>query len=199
MLQRRTTSLSGGVSGADAAGASEFALLQRIAAGDRAAFESLYRCYFPRLTRFLERVLRRPHAVEEVLNDAMLVVWRKAASFNGQSKVSTWIFAIAYRRALKAMQRFDDPVEFDAEQAVSTLPGPDRALMQRELAAALDRAMACMSAEHRAVVELTYYQGHPYREIAQIMGCPVDTVKTRMFHARKRLRQLLPDRMEDLP
>src|SRR5437879_12200014 len=67
--------------------ADEAVLLRRIAAGDRLAFETLYRGYFPRLTRFLERVVRRPHVVEEVLNDAMLVVWRKAGSFNGQSKV----------------------------------------------------------------------------------------------------------------
>jgi len=75
--------------------ADEAALLQRIAAGDRLAFEALYRGYYPRLTRFLERVIRRPHSIEEILNDAMLVVWRKAASFNGRSKVSTWIFSIA--------------------------------------------------------------------------------------------------------
>jgi len=197
MLQDRTTNPGAGRP-ADA-DQGELALLHRIAAGDRAAFEALYRCYFPRLRRFLERMLRRPHTVEEVLNDAMLVVWRKAASFNAQSKVSTWIFAIAYRRALKSMQRFDDPLEFDEEQVVCPRPGPDGALMQRELAAALEQAIAGMSAEHRAVVELTYYQGCAYREIAQILGCPVDTVKTRMFHARRRLRRLLPESMEDLP
>jgi DNA-directed RNA polymerase specialized sigma24 family protein len=99
----------------DAAAADEVLLLQRIAAGDRLAFETLYRGYFPRLTRFLQRMMRRHQAVEEVLNDVMLVVWRKAATFSGHSKVSTWIFAIAYRKALKAMNRHDDPVESDGE------------------------------------------------------------------------------------
>ena len=93
--------------------ADEAALLRRIAVGDRQAFESLYRGYFPRLTRFLERLIRRSHVVEEVLNDTMLVVWRKAASFNGESKVSTWIFSIAYRKALKAVKRLDEPIESD--------------------------------------------------------------------------------------
>jgi RNA polymerase sigma factor (sigma-70 family) len=184
--------------GADEATADEAALLQRIAAGDRQAFDALYRGYFPRLTRFLERVMRRPHAVEEVLNDAMLVVWRKAGTFNGKSKVSTWIFSIAYRKALKAIKRFDDPVESDDQAFESTLPGPESQLMHRQRAAVLLQQIGRMSADHRAVIELTYYHGCAYQEIAQIMGCPVDTVKTRMFHARRRLRQFLSDRKEDL-
>src|SRR5208282_4557304 len=105
MVHGRKASPTAVAGGPEAVEEGELALLQRVAAGDRAAFESLYRCYFPRLTRFLGRVLQRPHTVEEVLNDAMLVVWRKAASFNGQSRISTWIFAIAYRRALKAIKR----------------------------------------------------------------------------------------------
>src|ERR1700740_2236690 len=129
--------------------ADETALLQRISAGDRRAFEALYRGYYPRLTRFLERVIRRPHSVEEVLNDAMLVVWRKAGSFNGRSKVSTWIFSIAYRKALKAIKRFDDPVEPDEERVESTQPGPERELMHRQRSALLQQQIARMSAEHR--------------------------------------------------
>ena len=184
--------------GADDATANEAALLHRIADGDRQAFDTLYRGYFPRLTRFLERVIRRPHAVEEVLNDAMLVVWRKAGTFNGKSKVSTWIFSIAYRKALKAIKRFDEPVESDEQAFESTQPGPEAQLMNRQRAALLLQQIGRMSPEHRAVIELTYFHGCAYQEIAQIMGCPVDTVKTRMFHARRRLRQSLSDRKEDL-
>lgn len=187
-----------GAGTADDRSADEAALLQRIAAGDRAAFETLYRAYFPRLTRFLERVMRRSHAVEEVLNDAMVVVWRKADSFNGESKVSTWIFAIAYRIAMKAMKRFDEPLESDDSLYEETQPGPEARLMQRQLCALLGEHIGRMSPEHRAVIELTYYHGCAYREIAQIMGCPIDTVKTRMFHARRRLRRFLSDRKEDL-
>jgi RNA polymerase sigma factor (sigma-70 family) len=178
--------------------AEEAALLQRVAEGDRAAFESLYRGYFPRLTRFLQRVMRRPQTVEEVLNDAMLVVWRKAGSFNGQSKVSTWIFAIAYHKALKAIKRFDEPVEAGEEAFDESESGPENQLMQRQRCALLLQQLGRMSADHRAVIELTYYHGYAYREIAQIMGCPVDTVKTRMFHARRRLRMYLSERKEDL-
>ena len=178
--------------------------MARITAGERRAFEALYRLYFPRLVRFLERVLRRPHAVEEVLNDTMLVVWSKAATFNGQSKVSTWIFGIAYRKALKALRRIDDPVEVegddgDGERGFGDAPpGPEDELMLRQQATILGAALARMTPQQRAVIELTYYHGCPYREIAEIMSCPVDTVKTRMFHARRRLRELLADRAADL-
>ena len=199
MLHGRNIKLAAVTNRSNSTASDDVGLLQRVAAGDRAAFEALYRGYFPRLTRFLERVMRRPQAVEEVLNDAMLVVWRKADSFSGQSKVSTWIFAIAYRKALKAMKGLDEPVESDDDASESPQPGPEGHLMQKQLTEMLWDNIGRMSAEHRAVIELTYYHGYAYREIAQIMGCPIDTVKTRMFHARRRLRLMLSDRMEDLP
>ena len=177
----------------------EVALVGRVSAGDGHAFEALYRCYHPRLWRFLERVTRRPQMVEEILNDTMLVVWRKADTYNLRSKVSTWIFAIAFRKALKALKRIDDPIEdspIEGETAANA--GPEGELMQHELRAYLSRAMQVLSIEQRAVVELTYYHDCHYREIAEIMGCPVDTVKTRMFHARRKLRVLLAGRMEDM-
>src|SRR4051812_29038177 len=86
-------------------------LIARIVEGDLRAFESLYRSYHPRLTRFLGGFLRRPQLVEEALNDTMMVVWKRPDSFNGASKVSPWIFAIAYRPALKARARQDEPVD----------------------------------------------------------------------------------------
>lgn len=134
------------------------------------------------------------------MNDTMLVVWRKAHTYNLRSTVSTWIFAIAFRKALKALKRLDDPVDADTDDDDASPGGlgPDSELMQQELRVLLSHAMSSLSAEQRAVVELTYYQGCAYREIAVIMGCPVDTVKTRMFHARRKLKALLADCMEDV-
>ncbi len=173
-------------------------LLGRIAEGDRRAFETLYRSYYPRLSRFIGAILRRPHLVEEVLNDAMLVVWRRPHSYNGQSKVSTWILAIAYRRALKALSKVDDPVEDHlAETRPSPEEGPEQQLARREVRAALRSAMGELSPQHRAVVDLTYFHEAGYREIADIMDCPVDTVKTRMFHARRHLKSRLAGRLVD--
>src|SRR5579871_5384405 len=89
----------------DAANESECDLLSRVAQADRAAFESLYRRYHPRLTRFLMRVTRRHDHIDDVINDTFWLVWRKAAEFRGSSRVSTWIFGIAYRCALRALRR----------------------------------------------------------------------------------------------
>jgi RNA polymerase sigma factor (sigma-70 family) len=177
----------------------EGALLRQVSERDRRAFELLYRVYYRRLTRFLEQVTRRPQMVEEIVNDTMLVVWRKADTFNHGSRVSTWIFAIAYRKALKAMKRAAEPRRVPWDGEMGSTCGPEEELIEREARNRMRRALAGLSAEHRAVVELTYYHGYAYREIAEIVGCPVDTVKTRMFHARRKLKILLDGRREELP
>jgi len=176
----------------------EARLIGRVAAGEMLAFEQLYHSYHPRLTRFLDRLTRRPGLVGELLNDTMLVVWNRAASYNGHCKVSTWIFAIAYRKAMKALARWDEPVEDDgSDDCVPPEAGPEQRLAHAQLRARLLRALSGLSAEQRAVVTLTYLHGIGYREIAEIVGCPVDTVKTRMFHARRRLKTLLAGSLED--
>lgn len=173
-------------------------LLARIASGDLQAFERLYRVYQPRLTRFLTTLLKRPQVIEEVLDDTMMVVWQTAGNFRGSSKPSTWIFAIAYRKAHKAKARWPDPVEDpENDTRVSEEPGPDEELHQQRLRAALMKAMEQLSPDHRAVVDLTYFHGMGYREIAEIVECPVDTVKTRMFHARRRLKQAMTGSLVD--
>lgn len=169
----------------------EAALIERISGGDARAFESLYRAYHPRLMRFLSLLTQRRPVIEEALNDTMLAVWRRAHTYNGQSKVSTWIFAIAYRTACKALRQQDLPVEDPLDEPASEAPGPERQSAARETQAALRRALQSLSYEQRHVIMLTYFHELPYADIAQIMQCPVDTVKTRMFHGRRRLRALL--------
>lgn len=175
----------------------ETALLGRVAAEEKDAFEALYRLYSPRLQRFVRGVTKQPALVEEILDDTMLVVWRKAYTFNHGSKVSTWILAIAYRQSLKALKRLGQLRETEpCEQADASTPGPDDALQQQEVRKHLDDALAALSPDQRAVMELTYYFGYACREIAQIMGCPVDTVKTRMFYARRKLKASLASQRE---
>ena len=176
----------------------ESELLARVAGRDLEAFERLYRLYQPRLTRFLTTLLKRPQLIEEVLDDTMMVVWQSADRFRGSSKPSTWIFAIAYRKAHKAKQRWPDPVEEpDFDTRASEDPLPDEELGHQRLHVSLMKAMDHLSADHRAVVDLTYFHGLGYREIAEIVDCPVDTVKTRMFHARRRLKQAIGGSLAD--
>lgn len=179
-------------------GDEELRLLARIREGDRQAFEELYKIYHPRLTRFLANLVRRPQLVEEVLDDTLLAVWERPESFKGTSKLSTWIFAIAYRKAMRAARRNDEPLEdAEADQRPSSATGPEETCAQRRKQALLMRAMDELSPEHRAVVDLTYFHDMEYREIADVLGCPVDTVKTRMFYARRRLRRRMEGDLAD--
>jgi hypothetical protein len=127
----------GGTSGANQG---EVELLGRIMGGDRHAFEQLYRAYFPRLSRFLGRMTRSAALIEEVVNDTMLVVWQTAQRYDGSCKVSTWIFAIAYRKALKGLHRRDEPVEAEADAgpAPASLE-PERQLSRRQLRRTLEQ------------------------------------------------------------
>lgn len=173
--------------------ASDVALVERVAAGDARAFEALYRAYHQRLMRFLGLMTSRRTVVEEALNDAMLVVWRRSHTFSGQSKVSTWIFAIAYRTALKLLRSQDEPVDPPPEDVLSDDPGPEQHFSDSQTRSALLCGLDGLSPEQRCALVFAYFHDLSYGEIADIMGCPVDTVKTRVFHGRRRLRALLGD------
>lgn len=173
----------------------DLAALNAVVAGDRAAFNNLYRRYYPRLMDFLSRLVGRPDLAEEVVNDTMYTVWTAGSAFAGRSRVSTWIFGIAYRKALKRLARNRqssfESLEDSPELPSDADPVADADGAQRR--GALTRAIAHLSPAHRSVVELTYLLDYSYEEIADIVGCPVNTVKTRMFHARAHLRRLLGD------
>jgi RNA polymerase sigma-70 factor, ECF subfamily len=188
----------------------EIALVRAVARKDRGAFETLYYLYAPRLGRYLSRLLRQRELVDEALNDVMLVLWQSAERFDpNASKLSTWLFGIAHNKALKALERSYrhaaevTPLEIgDADDATETFGSddpslkadphnPEQVAMGRQLGRALTQALENLSEEHRAVIELAFGQDCSYQEIATITGCPVNTVKTRMFYARKYLAQLL--------
>lgn len=169
----------------------EAGLIRRICGKDRGALTELHGLYHRRLARFLGRFIRQPETVQEIVNDTLFIVWQQAAQFRGSSRVSTWIMGIGYRRAMKALRhtarRPAAPVA--ATDLVMDETNPIEAIEQRELMA---RALDGLPLEQRMVLELTYYMGHSCEEIAAIVDCPVNTVKTRMFHARRKLRNALP-------
>jgi RNA polymerase sigma-70 factor (ECF subfamily) len=167
------------------------ALLAAVGAGDRRALEELYLSYHRRLARFLSRFTPRYENVEEIINDTFMVVWQSAHDFRNASQVSTWIIGIAYRTALKSFRRqknhtgarsLDDLPEQTVDPTVDT-----------ELHDWLSRGMNRLPLEQRLTLELAYHMGHSLEEIAAITECPVGTVKARMFHAREKLRQFLPE------
>ena len=167
-------------------------LLERIDARDREAMRELFLLYYHRLARFLRRMTRRHELIDEMINDTLLVVWEKASNFRGDSRVSTWIMGIAYRCGLNLLR---SECRAERRMVLPTTEDPhlqDPVAEQSELAELLERALESLSPDHRSVLELTYDLGHSCGEIAAIMECPVNTVKTRMFHARNKLRGLVP-------
>lgn len=182
---------------------SDLALLARITHGDRDALREIYTVYYHPLLRFMYRVTGQLELAQEGINDVMLVVWRSSESFGHRSSVSTWIMGIAYRKALKLLERSrrwsDRFIAVDFDEWLERSEAPAEPSDNGELRDLLDQGLKHLSPEHRAVVELTYFYGCSYEEIAVIAGCPVNTVKTRMFHARAKLRKLLPVIGKDLP
>jgi RNA polymerase sigma-70 factor, ECF subfamily len=166
-------------------------LLDKVAAGDREALRELYLIYHRQLANFLLRFTRRRDLVEEVINDTLYVVWCKASEFRGDSRLSTWIMGIAYRRALKTLRRRGHELYHAVPLENEYLPALDE-LDAAETGEWVALAMQQLPTNQRLTLELAYGQGHSCEEIAEIMDCSVNTVKTRMFHARGKLRTLLP-------
>jgi RNA polymerase sigma-70 factor (ECF subfamily) len=166
----------------------ELALLTRIIAQDAQAMHELYHLYHRRLARFLMRLTSRYDLAEEIINDTFWVIWQHAADFRGASQLSTWVFGIAYRRALKTLRRVRPDLPLDSEEVPEQTEEP---WQQAELREWLGAALGKLPHEQRMVLELAYHLGHSCEEIAEIMQCPTNTVKTRMFHARRKLKGLL--------
>jgi RNA polymerase sigma-70 factor, ECF subfamily len=168
-------------------------LVFKVGAGDRDAFRELYLRYHRRLARFLTRLTHRQEDAEEIINDTLWIVWQRAGEFRDASPVSTWIMGIAYRRALNMIRRAATHARVmalegaDGEAAVSDA---GQATEDRQL---LNLALAQLPLEQRLVLEFTYYLDHSCEEVAEIMECPVNTVKTRMFNARRKLRAILAE------
>jgi RNA polymerase sigma-70 factor, ECF subfamily len=163
-------------------------LLAAIAKGDRRALEQLYLSYHRRLARFLSRFTPRYENVEEIINDTFMVIWQSAKDFRRASLVSTWIFGIAYRTALKSLRRQKNhAVARDVEEYPEVDP-----VLETEMQDWVSRGLEQLPLEQRLTLELAYHMGHSLEEIAAITGAPVGTVKARMYHAREKLRHYLP-------
>lgn len=183
----------------DAAAQRALVVMAAVAARDRKAFEVLYRQQHRRLARFLRRFTARTDLIDEVVNETMWVVWRKAAEFRAESTLDTWITGIACRTMLKALRGTAPSEELgecllDAGQLAeaAAAAAPDDALAARELCDWVGQGLRHLPADQRLTLELAYVLGHTCEEIGEIMGCAVGTVKARMFHARVRLRNVLP-------
>jgi RNA polymerase sigma-70 factor (ECF subfamily) len=173
--------------------ASDEVLIGRIAQGDRLAMQVLFARHHVRVYRFVLRLVRNEASAEDLISEVFLDVWRQADRFEGRSAVSTWLLAIARFKALSSMRRkpdeeLDDEAAGAIEDASDT---PEVSLQKKDKGTVLRNCLEQLSREHREVIDLVYYHEKSVEEVAEIVGIPEATVKTRMFYARKKLSELL--------
>ena len=172
---------------------SDEALIGRIATGDKVAMQVLFARHHVRVYRFVLRLVRDQTKAEDLISEVFLDVWRQAGKFEARSAVSTWLLAIARYKALSALRRRPDEELDDEAAAAIEDPGddPETALEKKDKGEILRKCLTALSPEHREIIDLVYYHEKSVEEVAEIVGIPANTVKTRMFYARKRLSELL--------
>jgi RNA polymerase sigma factor (sigma-70 family) len=170
-------------------GGSDADALRAIAAGDRRAFETLYARHRQPLWSFIRQFVADAQLAEEVLQDTLVALWRSAGSFRGEAQVSTWLFAIARRQAYTHLRR-RRPVPVDATEGAPVAdpePSPDRVVAARDELQRVSGWLGELSTELRETLLLALAGDLSYPEIAEVLGVPLGTVKSRVANARRQL------------
>ena len=172
---------------------SDEVLIGRIASGDRLAMQVLFARHHVRVYRFILRLVREETKAEDLISEVFLDVWRQADRFEGRSAVSTWLLAIARFKALSALRRRpDEELDEEAAEAIEDpSDDPEETLAKKDKSAVIRKCLEGLSADHREIIDLVYYHEKSVEEVAEIVGIPENTVKTRMFYARKKLAELV--------
>ncbi|HZN29679.1 MAG TPA: sigma-70 family RNA polymerase sigma factor [Xanthobacteraceae bacterium] len=172
---------------------SDEALVELIADGDKRAMQVLYGRHNVRVFRFIVRLTGNTTLAEDLVSEVFLDVWRQADSFEAKCQVSTWVLAIARYKALSALRRRSDEQLDDvmAETIEDTADDPETVVYNKDRSTLVQKCLAQLTPAHREVIDLVYYHEKSVDEVAQIVGVPAATVKTRMFYARNKMADLL--------
>ena len=170
-------------------------LIESVAGGDKQALEQLFTRHSARIYRFVLRITGNAALSEDIVSEVFLEVWRRPDRFEGKAQVSTWMFAIARNKALQALRsRWQKPSDEDgAAEVVESADDPDAAVHEKSRSIVLRKCLSRLSPIQREIVDLVYYHEKSVAEVAQIVGIPAGTVKTRMFRARSRIAELLAE------
>jgi RNA polymerase sigma-70 factor, ECF subfamily len=172
--------------------ASDDVLIARIAQGDRLAMQVLYGRHHVRVFRFGLRLVRDEQIAEDLISEVFVDVWRQAGKFEGRSAVTTWLLAITRFKALSALRRRKDVgLDDETANAIEDTSDDPEVVVQKNTGEALRKCLTALSPEHREIVDLVYYHEKSVEEVAEIVGIPQNTVKTRLFYARRKLADLL--------
>jgi RNA polymerase sigma-70 factor (ECF subfamily) len=174
---------------------SDAALIAKVAAGNRLAMQVLFARHHARVYRFILRLLGSEPAAEDLTSEVFLGVWRHAHRFEARSSVTTWLLAIARYKALAELRRRPQlACDEAAAQTSDPADDPEATFAIKHRGEIVRDCLGRLSRRHREVIDLVYYHGKSVQEAAAILGIPGNTVKTRMFHARKNLSELLAAR-----
>jgi RNA polymerase sigma-70 factor, ECF subfamily len=178
---------------AGAVQSSDEALVQLIASGDKKALQVLFARHNVRVYRFILRFLGDESSAEDLVSEVFFDVWRQADRFESRSQVSTWLMAIARNKALSVLRRrtTEELDEEVAEFIEDPSDSPEVVMQKTQRSAVLQDCLSQLSPAHREIVDLVYYHEKSIDEVAEIIGVPQNTVKTRTFYARKRIGELL--------
>jgi RNA polymerase sigma-70 factor (ECF subfamily) len=171
---------------------SDQALVGLIDQGDKHAMQVLFGRYNVRTFRFLMRFVDSKSMAEDFVSEVFIDVWRHAGQYEARSQVSTWLLAIARHKALSALRRRSTDADNDAIEFIED-PGdnPEVAMQKTERSAILLDCLKQLSPAHREIIDLVYYHERSIDDVAEIIGVPQNTVKTRMFYARRGIAKLL--------
>ncbi len=170
----------------------EINLIRLIAAGDESALHELYARSGQRLYAFALRLTGDPAIAEDVVQDTLVVAWQSAGKYRGEGRVTTWLLGIVHNIAMKTLRHRSQPIT-PVMEAGLTDPGlsPEESTHTAERMLLVQRALQTLTPQHRAVLELVFYQDLSLEETARVCRCPVGTVKSRLSFARKHLRGAL--------
>lgn len=168
-------------------------LLRQIARGSEAALRAFYDAFHSRIYAFIQRRLNDPADAADVLNEVMLEVWRSAGRFEGRSQALTWVLGIAHNKSLDALRRRGrrQTEELDESMPDDDCPAAGDLLNAAQNAEFLRRCLEKLSDTYKLVLHLAFFEDMPYPEIARVAKVPVGTVKTRVFHAKRLLKECL--------
>jgi RNA polymerase sigma-70 factor (ECF subfamily) len=172
---------------------SDETLVAQVATGDKRALHTLYGRHSVRVYRYALRLLKDTESAEDVVSEVFIEVWRRAGRFENRSQVSTWLLGIARHKALSLLRsRVTEPLDEEvAEQIEDPSDDPEVTMQKEQRRTILQDCLTQLSVVHREIVDLVYYHGRSIEEAAAVIGVPLNTVKTRMFYARKRIAELL--------
>lgn len=172
-------------------------LVRRMASGDESAVSELYALYGQRLYAFALRLTQDPATAQDVTQDTLITAWRSAGRFRGEGRLIAWLLGIVHHTAMKSLRHAVRPFEAIEEHAVVSEASPEERIQAGERQRLVRQGLQSLSAEHRAVLELVFYQGLDLKEVAEVCNCPLGTVKSRLSYARSHLKGVLSRLGED--